>query len=412
MKQLKVLINAYACSPGMGSEEGVGWNWCIHLAKYCELHIITEGEFRNEIEKALEDLPQKDNIFFYYNPVSNRIRSIAKNQGDWRFYYYYKKWQKRTLEIAKNIITEHPIDIMHQLNMIGFREPGYLFEIEGVPFVWGPIGGMKQFPIPFLKGEGLKMNLFFRLKNFLNLLQIRYSRRVDKAIKKSSQLISAIPDSYLAIKKYKHRESIHIPETGSFPSDIEFVSDGRFESEMLNVIWIGKFDFRKQLQLAINAIAATGNKKIQLNVYGGGSVAQVNKINKLIDSLGLNDQVSIKGSVPNYEVRKAMQHSDLFLFTSVNDDTSTVVLEAISNHLPVLCFDAFGFGAIVDDTVGKKVPLTTPKESIASFAKELNVLYDDRSLLKEYSKNCVSKKMEFSWKNKAIKVIDIYNSIL
>ena len=94
MKQLKVLINAYACSPSMGSEEGVGWNWCIHLAKYCELHIITEGEFRNEIEKALEDLPQKDNLLFYYNPVSNRIRSIAKNQGDWRLYYYYKKWKK------------------------------------------------------------------------------------------------------------------------------------------------------------------------------------------------------------------------------------------------------------------------------------------------------------------------------
>ena len=42
-----ILINAYACSPDMGSEPGMAWNWCVNLANYCELHIITEGEFRD-----------------------------------------------------------------------------------------------------------------------------------------------------------------------------------------------------------------------------------------------------------------------------------------------------------------------------------------------------------------------------
>ena len=47
---LSILINAYACSPNMGSEPGMAWNWCVNLAQYCELHIITEGEFREKIE--------------------------------------------------------------------------------------------------------------------------------------------------------------------------------------------------------------------------------------------------------------------------------------------------------------------------------------------------------------------------
>ena len=47
---LSILINAYACSPDMGSEPGMAWNWCVNLANYCELHIITEGEFRDKIE--------------------------------------------------------------------------------------------------------------------------------------------------------------------------------------------------------------------------------------------------------------------------------------------------------------------------------------------------------------------------
>ena len=104
-----ILINAYACSPGMGSEPGMAWNWCVNLAKYCELHIITEGEFRKKIEAELPTLPQGKNMHFYYNPVSEEIRRMCWNQGDWRFYFHYNKWQQKTLAIAKQIIKEQSV---------------------------------------------------------------------------------------------------------------------------------------------------------------------------------------------------------------------------------------------------------------------------------------------------------------
>ena len=63
----KVLINAYSVSPGRGSEPGMGWNWVVNLARYCELHIITEGEWRDKIEAELPLLPHGDNMHFYYN---------------------------------------------------------------------------------------------------------------------------------------------------------------------------------------------------------------------------------------------------------------------------------------------------------------------------------------------------------
>ena len=91
MNKYKVIVNAYACSPERGSEPGMGWNWCIHLAKYCELHIITEEEFKPKIEEAIARLPQKENLKFYYNPVTEDVREMARNQGDWRFYAHYKK---------------------------------------------------------------------------------------------------------------------------------------------------------------------------------------------------------------------------------------------------------------------------------------------------------------------------------
>ena len=94
------------------------------------------------------------------------------NQGDWRFYKHYHAWQYRTYEIALGIIKIYHIDIVHQLNMIGFREPGYLWKIEGIPFVWGPVDAKEKFPIAYLQGAGLKRQLFMRLKNFLTELQL------------------------------------------------------------------------------------------------------------------------------------------------------------------------------------------------------------------------------------------------
>ena len=163
---LKVLVNAYACSPGMGSEPGMGWNWCSHIAKHCELHIITEGEFRDRIESVLPTLLQGQNMHFYYLPVTERVRKMCWNQGDWRFYYYYRQWQKRALEKAREICQHQHIDIIHQLNMIGFREPGYLWQLsqqQNIPFVWGPVDAKEAFPIAYGKTASLRKKIFLHL---------------------------------------------------------------------------------------------------------------------------------------------------------------------------------------------------------------------------------------------------------
>lgn len=74
---MKILINAYACSPNMGSEPGMAWNWVSNLAKFCELYIITEGEFREKIEEVVPTLEWGKNMHFYYNPVSEDIRKMC-----------------------------------------------------------------------------------------------------------------------------------------------------------------------------------------------------------------------------------------------------------------------------------------------------------------------------------------------
>lgn len=411
---LSILINAYACSPNMGSEPGMAWNWCVNLAKYCELHIITEGEFKNKIEAALPTLPQGNNMHFYYNPVSDEVRKMCWNQGDWRFYKYYREWQWKTYTMAKEIIRQHHIDIVHQLNMIGFREPGYLWKIENKPFVWGPIGGLKQFPSSYLEGAGIKMKLFNRVKNIINIYQIKHDKRVDQALKKADLLISSIPDSYNVIKKYKGLNSIIIPETGCFIDDnsIKRNKEEKVDDDF-RLLWVGKFDFRKQLNIALATMSKLKDKSnIKLIICGSGSDNQISYYKQMAINLGIEDNVVWKGNIENSKVKEEMHKSDIFFFTSVSEDTSTVVLEAVSCGLPVLCFDTCGMGYVINESVGHKIPLTNPRQSADDFAEKINYLYNNREYLQKLSDGCKQRQKELSWDNKAKQMVELYNKVI
>ena len=410
---LSILVNAYACSPNMGSEPGMAWNWCINLANHCELYIITEGEFKGKIEAVLPTLPQGKNMHFYYNPVSDEIRKMCWNQGDWRFYKYYKEWQWKTYEMAKDIIAKHKIDIVHQLNMIGFREPGYLWKIEEKPFVWGPIGCLKQFPEAYLQGSGIKMKVFNKLKNKINICQIKYDNRVNQALTKADLLISSIPDSYHAIKKYKHLKSVIIPETGCFKSKSTNQKTYGTDKKELHILWVGKFDFRKQLNIALDTVAQLKHlENLHLSICGTGNEKQNLHYKQVATKLGITQQVTWHGNLNNAQVLDLMKSVDLFFFTSVSEDTSTVVLEAISSQLPILCFDTCGFGYVINEKVGIKIPLTNPKQSVKDFAEKIDFLYQHRNILQQMSNNCKQRQEELSWNNKAKQMVTLYNQVL
>lgn len=404
---LSLLINAYACSPNMGSEPGMAWNWCVNLAKYCELHIITEGEFRNKIEAALPILPQGKNMHFYYNPVSEEIRKMCWNQGDWRFYKYYKEWQWKTFLIAKDICKENHINILHQLNMIGFREPGYLWKIPNIPFVWGPVDAKESFPLAYLEGASLKTKLFIQLKNAITKWQLQHAKRVRLAVKRASCVISASSNSQQAFKKYYQIDSPLLNETGCYIQEHPIIDKSK--KEYFDILWVGKLDFRKQLSLALRSIAATKNPHIKLHIVGGGNNFMYQTLAK---ELGIENQCKWYGAISHEEVQTIMQKSDIFFFTSVAEGTPHVVLEAISNNLPVVCFDTCGQGDSINEKVGRKIKLSNPNLSSQQFAMILNELENNRDMLKEMSENCKERQKELSWDRKAQQMIGLYQKIL
>lgn len=180
------------------------------------------------------------------------------------------------------------------------------------------------------------------------------------------------------------------------------------QKETFDVLWVGKLDFRKQLGIALQSVAITGNENIRLHIVGGGDAEPYKQ---LANTLGIKDKCIWHGAVSHDEVQSIMQKSDVFFFTSVAEGTPHVVLEAIGNNLPVVCLDTCGQGDAVNDKVGRKVALSNPAQSATDFAKLLNNLEHDRNLLKQLSENCKQRQTELSWEEKAKTMVEWYEKV-
>lgn len=406
---MKVLVNSYAVSPTMGSEPGVGWNWLVSLAQYCELFIITEGEWRNDIEEAMLHLPQRNNMHFSFIPVQENVRKMFKNQGDWRFYYYYRKWQIAALAEALRICSENQIDVIHQLNLTSFREPGYLWKIKGPKFVWGPLGGTNACPIDYIKGIDFKTTLKYRIKNCISRMQFRYNPRVKQAAKRADLIYCDSESGVRCFYKYFGIKSLQINETGCTLIEGKHIDKSNHKSRF-DILWVGRFLPTKLLDLALRTISSIDRGlDIKLHILGTGSL--VEKYQSLATALCIEDRCEWHGQVSREEVGQLMRQSSLFFFTSVVEGTPAVIMEAISNSLPILCFDTCGFGPLVDERIGIKIPLSTPEQSIKDFSSKIEYLYNNRDILQGMSNNCMEKIKTITWDCLAKRVVELYKSI-
>lgn len=409
---MKILINAYALGPNKGSEPGMAWNWCVNLARTFELFIITEEDYHEDIEKEILRVPQKRNLHIYYNSIGDEARKMCKNQGDWRFYWYYRKWQLKTLEIAKEICSQNKIDIIHQLNMIGFREPGYLWKLEGPKYVWGPIGGMNIVPLRYLEGMSINVRLKYWVKNFINKFQMLYHPRVYKALNRADVLIAANGESYRMLgKKCKDKEILLINEAGC--NDLSDTVIRSNKADTFDILWVGRILPTKLLGFALEVISKLkGNSGLRFHIVGSASnVEDVERYKAMAESLGISDICHWHGWISHDEVQVLMRMSKLLMFTSVSEGTPHVVLEAIANRLPVVCFDICGQGDVISNEIGRRVGISSLKQSVGEFACIITELIHHPSLLEKMSKGCESAIRRLSWQKKIDEIADIYQKL-
>jgi len=406
----RVLVSAYACGPNWGSEIGMGWNWAVSLSKLCDLTVITEGEFREDIENALDTCPCESRPRFHYLPVAADVRRRCWNQGDWRFYSAYRAWQERAFELASELVGTQEFDIVHQLNMIGYREPGYLWKL-GLPFVWGPIGGYAQMPWRFMRMLGMRSVGYYVCRNILNAAQSRISTRVRRATSGAKMLIAATEADRDGISRVHGRDSLIINEQGCDSSTAQPDRQDYSLAVPLRLVWCGRCLPGKLLSIALYALSKIDKKeRIELEILGDG--VELRRWRQLAQELSVEKFCRWRGKVEHSESLRIIGSSHVMLMTSLLEGTPAVIMEALMQGVPVVCHDACGFSTVVTKSCGIKIPVISPVVSIQRFAEAISRLASDPELVANLSEGAMRRAGDLSWENRAREMLAVYRSVL
>lgn len=259
----------------------------------------------------------------------------------------------------------------------------------------------------YAESASFKVRAFLRIKNMITRLQLRYMPRVHKAAKQASLLLSASGDSQQSMLRYWNKQSVLLNETGCTVAEAQQdnqIQSVSFAKDSFDILWCGKMDFRKQLDLAIRAMAESKIPNAVLHVVGDGNNALYRQLAEQLDV-----HVIWYGRQPHDEVQKIMQKSNVLLFTSVAEGTPHVVMEALANGLPIICHRTCGQGDVVTGDVGIAIPLLTAKQSVINFAEALTFLWEHTAICHRMRQNCMTRAKELTWENKAQQLNNMYN---
>lgn len=416
--RLKVLVSAFACNPYSGSEEGVGWGWVKALAKHHDLWIITTDFHRTAIERAIQDTPKSSSHLkfhfvtpkpWHFSPTKS-WQFIEKSMFKPIMNCAYRLWQRDAFQVAKELHREFKFDIVHQLTYVGFRFPGLLWKLD-LPFVWGPIGGLENAPWRFLPMLGTGGCFYYAGRNIINYLDKKFLPGPKKAFKKTrGGIIAATNGIRQEIFRWYGKESTVICEIGQ-PPNIARSHLIRKPGETLRLSWSGQHLPGKALPLLLYALVKLpSDLKWQMDILGNGPCTK--KWRRLAGKLGLNYCCNWYGNLQRIEAISRVYQSHLFIITSMKDLTSTVLLEALSQGVPVICPDHCGFADVVTEECGIKIAVKTPRQLITDLATAIMLLEKDEEKRRRLAKGALQRIKDFSWEHKARQVDLIYRQMV
>ena len=410
-QRLKVLVCAYACSPVRGSEPGMGWQWVEAMSRYHDLWVLTEkDEFQAEVEAELARRPELAERVRFFFIRKHRHRTLRKIWPP-SFYWFYGRWHREAYKLAKRLHAEVGFDVVHQLNMIGFREPGYLWKLDA-PFVWGPVGGTSNVPLRFASVLGAGGFLFHLCRSALNAWHLRFRRRVKAALGRADALITATSHARDAFLRVWGRDSVVIHDAGSAPlTDGDPPPRRGLADRPLRLVFSGLHVTRKALPVVLEALAALSSGCCwHLDVLGSGPMTR--SWRRRAARLGLEGRCMWHGWVAKADAVRIVSQADLLVFPSLNEGTPHAVLEALATGVPVLCFDHCGQGDVVTPDCGVKVPVTTPARAARDFARAIQDLAGRPAERERLSRGAAARSRELTWASMAEAMCRVYEQAI
>jgi len=391
---MRILLSAYACEPGKGSEPGMGWHWALEIARLGhEVWILTRENNLPSLERALTLQPNLPIHLVGYD-LPAWLRWWKK--GGRGVNAYYSLWQRGAYQVARRLALKTHFDLIHHITFAVFRQPSLMGRI-GVPFVLGPIGGGESTPprllgsYPF-RGRAVDAarDLANRIAGF-NPAVRRSFARAALILCKTKETLAYVPPAYRV--KCVMTQDVAIEEDRIAPEPSANPSAPRF-------LYVGRLLYWKGIHLALQALAQMRRNCPDATLTVAGKGPDRKWLCQMADRLGIAHAVEWNGWVPREQVLDMYRGHTAFLFPSLHDSGGTVIMEALSQGLPIICMDTGGPGAMLPPSCGFKIPVEarSQAEVVCDLAAAMQQLAGNPALRLEMAQRALQAAKENTWR--------------
>ena len=228
----------------------------------------------------------------------------------------------------------------------------------------------------------------------------KYIKKLCASCKNMDYFVAVSKELEEFYKEHLGDKVVYIPNSlDKFPNKVSKLDSN-------NLTYVGRLSKEKAVDdlLKIFKKILSKNVNLKLNIIGDGP--QKTDLLELTKELKLGDKVVFHGFQNREYINEILQNTTLYLMTSHTESFGLVLIEAMSNGVPCIAFDtAQGANEIIENEVNG---ILIKDRNQDEFAKVVNELLKDKTLLKKMGKKARENAKEYS----AIASLDKWSRII
>jgi len=405
----RVLIVSEHASTRYGGEAVLPWHYFRILRRRgIDARIIVHSRTRNELLALLPDEAGR----MYFLPDTNLDKTAARlgeylpSQISYMTLGYMSRLstQRAARKLARRLVAEHRIDVVHQPIPVSPREPSLMHGL-GAPVVMGPMNGNMSYPPAFVQRGKLKIQ---ESVVSVGRLASHLLNRLMPGKLRASALLVANERTRVALPKGVTGEVITLVENGV---DLEVwtpLPPASGADRPARFVFLGRLIELKAVDLLLDAFAQVrAPLPPHLEILGDGSMRAA--LEERARRLGLGDRVQFSGWQPQTECARRLREADVLVLPSIHECGGAVVLEAMACGLPVIATAWGGPMDYLDASCGILVPPDSPEALVSGLVEAMTRLAHDpglRAALGRAGRERIDR--EFDWEVKVDQMLAIY----
>jgi glycosyltransferase involved in cell wall biosynthesis len=410
---MNILLSAFACAPGQGSEPGLGWGVARSVAARHRVWVLTHAYHKAQIEPALQASPSPNLRFIYLTgrlgvvPEWDR-GGIERGRGHvvYGFYVQYLSWQLEAARAAQALHATQHLDLIHHVSYANSWLPSAMGWLDP-PFVW-TAGARERTPRAFLT-EMSRPSRIAETKRNMAMTAFGPLTHVTTATRADLILTSSDPSAW------SRRLPVREFALGGI-SQTEFDRLARIPERRerpFRLASIGRLLGLKAFSLGLRAFAELRREIGDCEYWIVGSGPEEGALKDLALELGCAESVRFWGWLPREQVLELLANVDVLVHPSLHEQFGYVLLEAMAAGRPVICLAAGGPTGLVGTEGGVVLPARTPAQVVRDMLGCLRQLaFDEPARLELGQRARRWVENNWTWQHTSARLLDCYDDAL